>query len=63
VVGAGVVAGALGGGAVAGAEPDDPAEAGALVLVDGALVAVLPQPEITTLVITAAVSRAVLRKW
>jgi hypothetical protein len=37
--------------------------AGALVPVDGALVTVLPQPEITTLVIVATVSTAVLRKW
>ena len=63
VVGACVVAGALGGCVVAGAEPDDPGEAGAFVPVDGALVAVLPQPEIIRPVIAAAVSRAVLRKW
>ena len=48
---------------VAGTEPEEPAEAAALVPVDGALVPVLPQPQITTLVIVAAVSRAVMRKW
>jgi hypothetical protein len=31
--------------------------------VDGALVPVLPQPQIITLVIAATVSRAVMRKW
>jgi len=63
VVGACVVGGVLGGCVVAGAEPDAPAEAAALAPVDGALAAVLPQPEITRLVIAAAMRRAVLRKW
>ena len=63
VPGACVGAGAVVGGGVAGAEPGDPAEAAGLVPVDGALVPVLPQPQITTLVIVAAVSRAVMRKW
>jgi hypothetical protein len=58
-----VVAGLVAGGVVAGAEPEEPVEAAALVPVDGALVPVLPQPQIITLMIAAAVSRAVTRKW
>jgi hypothetical protein len=59
----GVVAGVVGAGVVAVAEPDAPAEPAELVRVAGAGAAVLPQPQATTVVITAMVNKAVVRKW
>ena len=59
----GVVAGVAGVGPVAVAEPGTPVEPAELVPVAGAGRAVLPQPQATTVVITAMVNKAVVRKW